>query len=59
MEEGTKVEVTSPSLPGCKGIVRGRKFGDCITIEFTDSKGYFKLPCTQSIWEKYVVPANG
>jgi len=51
-----EITINSPSLPGCKGlIVLGTtKYGDCFLIKFTDSQGFFKLPCTQAIHKRYV-----
>lgn len=49
-----EVTINSPSLPNCKGIVLGEKYGDCLLIQFTNAQGFFKLPCTQAIHQRYV-----
>ena len=54
IKDGVDVRVTSPSLKGCLGIKVDERYGDCYVIEFTDSKGLFKLPCTQSIHRRHV-----
>jgi hypothetical protein len=45
----------SSMLKGCRGIVRGERYGDCLVIEFTYvPNSYFQLPCTQVIAKKHV-----
>jgi len=53
-ERVTVVEVNSPALQECKGIVRGEKYGSCYIVEFVEvPNNYFQLPCTQAIDKRY------